>query len=85
MAKINKFILEYGDIFKEKIDYNELKPPKKVMQRFVRYLKSVDDKRLAGMIDYPLEEIIVIAFMAVLGGANSWQGLEVFEIGRAHV
>lgn len=78
MARVNRFIMEYEEKFQGGIDFTTSKPPKKTMQRFVRYLKSIEDTRVAGMIDYPLEEIIVITFMAVLGGATKWEDMEMF-------
>lgn len=84
MAKINNFLAEYEDAIRvTKIPIGEGMPPKVVIRRFVRLLKSVDDKRMQGMIDYPLVEIILIAFLAVLGGASSWTEMEMF--GKAKI
>lgn len=81
MAKINRFILEYSDRIKEvEIPVDVNKPPKAVIHRFVRLLKEVDDSRIPAMIDYPMEEIILIAFLAVLGNASTWYEMEAFGI-----
>jgi predicted transposase YbfD/YdcC len=80
MAKTNKFMLEYSTVFGYTVDYNNIKPPKKTMKRFIRLIESVTDKRLEGMIQYPLSEIIVIAFLAVLGNASNWIDIEAFGI-----
>jgi len=78
MARVNKFILEYGERLKAGVDLNTTRPPKKTMQRFIRFLRPVTDERLAGMIDYPLHEIVVIVFIATLGGASTWHDMEQF-------
>ena len=70
MAKINKFIAAYSDATSEAgIDLICDIPPKKVIHRFVRIFKNIDDERCSGMVEYPLVEIILIAFLAVLGNA----------------
>jgi predicted transposase YbfD/YdcC len=83
MAPINKFILEYKDTFRDlEIDFDNSKPPEKTMRRFIRLLKKIDDVRATGMIDYPLEEIVGIVFLAVLGNATGWQEITLF--GKVH-
>lgn len=79
MAGVNKFILEYRDTFRDlQIDFDNHKPPEKTMRRFICLLKNIDDVRATGMIDYPLEEIVGIVFLAVLGNATSWQEIALF-------
>lgn len=79
MAKINKFVATYTDKFEIKnINFDNTRPPKVVMKRFIRLLTNIDDKRLFGMIEYPLEEIVAIAFLAILSGAKTWIDLESF-------
>lgn len=79
MAKINHFIASYSDAITElDIPINAATPPKAVIRRFLRILKNVDDSRIPAMIDYPLEEIILIAFLAVLGNASTWNEMELF-------
>ena len=52
---------------------------KKVIKSFVSIIdKGLDDPRIKGKVSYPLSEIIVLTFFAVLGGAVTFQ-----EIGRA--
>jgi len=78
MAKINHFLLEYSDAIKI-IDMKVPgKMPKVVIKRFIKLFDSVDDSRVKGMIEYPLSEILLIAFMAVLAGASSWVDIERF-------
>lgn len=82
MAKTNQFIAEYGEKFQTVVDFETSKPPVVTMRRFIRYLKPIDDQRLTGMVQYPLEEIIVMVFLAVLGGAENWEDIESF--GRSY-
>ena len=79
MAKINRFIVSYADAISDfEITSETTVPPKAVIRRFVRVFKKVDDIRCEGMIDYPLVEIILIAFLAVLGNASTWSEMEQF-------
>lgn len=80
MAKINHFIATYKESMEE-LDISttpSATPPKVVIRRFVHLLKDVDDARIQGMTQYPLEEIILIAFLAVLGNASTWAEMEYF-------
>lgn len=82
MAQICKPLLEYKDIIiSTGITTGDYSPPKKTIKRFLRLFKQIDDRRAEGMIDYPLSEIILIAFLAILCGAPSWFAIEQF--GRA--
>ena len=79
MAKINRFIASYADAIADfEITSETTVPPKAVIRRFVRIFKKVDDVRCERMIDYPLVEIILIAFLAVLGNASTWSEMEQF-------
>lgn len=79
MAKICKPILEYKEIIKSTgITPDDYSPPKKTIQRFLRLFKQIDDRRINGMIDYPLSEIILIGFLAILCGAPTWFAIEDF-------
>ena len=82
MAKISSFILEYKDVIASTgITAGDYSPPQKTVKRFIRLFKQIDDKRAAGMIDYPLVEIVLIAFLAILSNASTWEDVEYF--GRA--
>lgn len=74
MAKINKFIVKYAEVFKGfKINIDKTKPPKYIVKRFVNIIKvEVSDPRYEDMCTYPLETILSIAFLAVLADAKSW-------------
>lgn len=79
MAKINSFIAAYTDTLQElDIPAGEGLPPKAVIRRFLRIFKKIDDSRIQAMIDYPLEELLLIAFLAVLGNASTWADMERF-------
>lgn len=79
MAKICKPIAEYKDLIVQYgLNIEDYKPPKKTMKRFIRIFKSIDDNRIAGMIDYPLHEVLLIAFLAVLAGASGWNDMQYF-------
>ena len=83
MAKINSFIASYSDTVSDldiSFENTGVNPPKAVIRRFVHIFKDISDKRIQGMIDYPLVEIILITFLAVLGGASTW--LQVEDFGR---
>lgn len=79
MAKINKFIAAYTDALEElDIPVGETLPPKTVIRRFLKIFKKIDDVRIKAMTDYPIEEILLIAFLAVLGNASTWTDMERF-------
>lgn len=79
MAKICRPIAEYKDIIiATGITLDDYKPPKKTIKRFIRLLKKIDDSRIAKMIEYPLYEILLIAFLAILGNASSWNEISKF-------
>ena len=81
MAKICKPIVEYKDIISSSgIALDDYTPPRKPMKRFIRLFRVIEDIRLGGMIDYPLYEVILIAFLAILGNASSWTEMERFGI-----
>ena len=79
MSKICRPILEYREVIKATgITINEYSPPRKTMKRFIRLFRKIEDVRVNAMIEYPLEEILVIAFLAVLGNASGWNEIERF-------
>lgn len=67
MAKINKFIVQYAEVFKGlRVNFNEAKPPKNLIKRFVKIISvEVNDPRYENMCTYPLEVILSISFLAV--------------------
>lgn len=72
-------------VFSDTIKYAEISLPsedipKKPIKRLLRLFGTVEDKRLEGKTSYPLCEMLMIAFFAVLCGAKTWTDLE--EFGR---
>ena len=80
MSKIARPLLEFADIIRTNgIECNEaLSPSNKLIKRFLRIAKQVKDTRMQGMIEYPLKEILLIAFLAVLSGAETWTQIAQF-------
>jgi len=85
MAKIANPIIEFADIIRSNgLECNEkLSPSNKIVKRFIRLAKQVPDKRMQGMIEYPLKEILLVAFFAVLSGAETWTQMQQFGRARA--
>lgn len=83
MGTIANPIAEFTDIIKEYgiLADENLMPSNKVVKRFIRLAKKVPDARMAGMIEYPLKEILLVAFFAVLSGMDNWSEIAMF--GRA--
>lgn len=52
--------------------------PKKPIKRLLNLFKTVEDVRLERNTDYPLHEILMIAFFAILSGAKAWTDIEDF-------
>jgi len=84
MAKIANAVIEFADMIKAYgIECNEeLSPSNKLVKRFIRLAKEVPDIRIQKMIDYPLKEILLIAFFAVLSGAETWTQMAMFGATR---
>ncbi|HEY5583153.1 MAG TPA: ISAs1 family transposase [Ruminiclostridium sp.] len=83
MAIISRPIVEYKEIITSTgISVDDYTPPKKTMKRFIRLLKEMEDTRVKTMIDYPLYEIVIIAFLAVLSGASTWDEISFFGNAR---
>ena len=79
MSKISRPLLEYREVIKSTgITIDQYSPPRKTMKRFIRLFREIEDTRVKAMTDYPLEEILVIAFLAVLGNASGWNEIERF-------
>lgn len=68
MAKINKFIVQYAEVFKGfKFNLDVAKPPKYLVKMFVKIIKvEVSDPRYEDMCTYPLETILSVVFFVYL-------------------
>ncbi len=80
MAKINNVILEYKTIISQTGIPADTKPPKSVIRRFVKIFDSVQDARIESMTDYPLVEILLVTFLAVLANASTWAEIAQFGV-----
>jgi len=78
MARLNRFILEYKECIRTTGLTLGGTPSKRVVHRFVHLFKTVEDPRAEGMIDYPLCEILLIAFLALLSDCSRWTEIEDF-------
>lgn len=78
MARINHVIMEYADILSQAGLPADTRPPKAVVRRFLRVFSSVADRRVDSMTDYPLTEILLITFLAVLANASTWTEISRF-------
>lgn len=78
MAKINDFLLEYKEAISVLPSEISSDPPVFVIKRFVQLFANIDDSRCAGMIEYPLEEILLVVFLAVLANSATWREIEAF-------
>lgn len=74
MAKINKFIVQYAEVFKWlKFNLDVTKPHKYLVKMFVKIIKvEVSDLRYEDMCTYPLETILSVVFLYTLADAKSW-------------
>lgn len=78
MAKINHIILEYKECLANTGITPGSRPPKAVLRRFVRLFRDVEDSRIDSMVDYPLAEILLITFLAVLANSSTWTEIAYF-------
>ena len=80
MAKINRTIVA----IKTALTSNgvDLQKGTRTTKRTTKYLLKlfslIEDPRVPGMIDYPLDYIILIAFLSVLAGSNTWIDMQDF-------
>jgi len=79
VAKVNQFLIKYKEYVSAVTTQDAIvTPPTIVIHRFVQILRGIDDKRCQGMTEYPLPEIILTVFLAVLSNASSWIEIEQF-------
>jgi predicted transposase YbfD/YdcC len=79
-SKIANPLLEFAETVKAMglVAEGDLAPSNRLVKRFIRLAKEVSDKRLAGMIEYPLKEILLVAFFAVLSGADNFSTIAIY-------
>ena len=48
---------------------------------FLDHMRIVPDHRIAGMVTYPLDEVLLATLVGVVCGADDWEGVEEIAIG----
>ncbi len=85
MAKINNVLSIVKSAFKgsdvQLIPHK--RSPKKVIYYLVQIFDKLDDPRKEFKITYPLSYIIMLAFLAILGNANTWQEIHDFSVNNS--
>jgi len=80
MSTIAKPIMTIRAVMKDLIfDAKEERIPQAVLKRFIHCVEELSDTRLQSSIDYPLPYILVLAFLAVLSGSDTWVDMENFS------
>jgi len=80
-AKIPKPIMQIREVIKKiQFDAREGRVPRVVLTRIISCMEEVSDKRIQGMINYPMPYILLLAFLAVLSGAENWTDMETFAV-----
>jgi len=74
-------------MFKEMFDEHQISlpeggVPRKPIRKLIRFFQTVEDARLQGKIHYPIHEILMVAFIAVMAGAGTIVDIEMF--GKVH-
>jgi len=73
-------IIKIREIMKDiRFDARSGRIPKVVLKRIVSCMEQVGDGRAKGMIDYPLPYLLLLAFLAVLSGAEGWTDMQNFS------
>lgn len=79
MARICKTLATYREIVRGRgISAIEETASREKLLGIVQLFEGVGDSRCSGMICYPLSEILVICFLAVLANADTWVEIEHF-------
>ena len=79
MSAIAMPIMQIRDAIKKiHFDAIEESVPKAVLVRIINCMEDVSDIRLESSISYPLPYILVLAFLAVLSGADTWVDMACF-------
>lgn len=79
MPRISKELKEIKSVLsdlEEKIDVT--KTPKKTIRKLIIHLKNIEDCRCQSMIEYRMDEIIIMTFLAVLAFCDTWQEITSF-------
>lgn len=80
MASYSSPILKIREVIKDMhFDARDERVPQAVLKRFIHCVGSVSDDRSAGMVSYPLPYVLLLAFLSVLSGADTWVDMEIFS------
>jgi predicted transposase YbfD/YdcC len=83
-AKIDQTILVFKEIVsRHKISLPEEGIPKKPIRKLIQLFRTISDARIQGKVEYPLHEIIMVAFLAVISGANTFVDIHTFGMSKA--
>ena len=79
MSKLPRPIVRIREVIKDiRFDARTERIPRAVLKRIVSCMEAVCDSRAPGMIDFPLPYILLLAFLAVLSGAEHWTEMHSF-------
>ena len=73
-------IMKIREVLKEiKFDARTEKAPRAVLKRIISCMEKAGESRKEGMITYPLAYLLLLSFLAVLSGAETWVDMETFS------
>lgn len=72
-SEITEKLLNKYEVSLEELDYDTLK-------QFKEKIKSLSDTRQKGKVKYKIWDIIVVAFLAILGNCNDWEEIHDFAV-----
>lgn len=72
-SEITEKLLNKYEVSLEELDYDALK-------QFKEKIKSLSDTRQKGKVKYKIWDIIVVAFLAILGNCNDWEEIHDFAV-----
>lgn len=72
-SEITEKLLNKYEVSLEELDYDALK-------QFKERIKSLSDTRQKGKVKYKIWDIIVVAFLAILGNCNDWEEIHDFAV-----
>jgi predicted transposase YbfD/YdcC len=81
-TKINQTILVFKEIVdRHKIDIPKEGFPRKPIRKLIQFFRDISDVRVQGKIEYPLYEILMVAFLAVM--ADSYTFIDIANFGKS--
>jgi predicted transposase YbfD/YdcC len=79
MAKADNTLAVFKEIISEHdISLPENGVPRKPVLKLIGLFQTVSDARVQGKVSYPLHEILMVAFLAVMAGAGTFVDIEMF-------